>query len=157
MKTNRKFKTWWLLFFAPLFIQGVCNKENDDVEVPNADQYVTWKIAGANGNLKVPADSLDFNYNGFATAIYGMTKPMPSTSFAISFPSGQQSGTYTADYFQVYTGGKYYVPTSTPMQVNVTTYGANGQYVIGTYSGMVKDSSSSAIVPVGGEFRIKRR
>lgn len=157
MKTARKFKSWWLLIVLPVLTQGMCNKDAEDGDRPDADQYVTWKIAGASGSLSVPTDSLDFYYNGVSTAIYGMTKPTPATSFGISFVGAQQSGTFTADYFQVYTGGKYYVPTSTPLQVSVTTYGPTGQYVIGTYSGQVKDSSSSAIIPVAGEFRIKNR
>jgi hypothetical protein len=157
MKKKLLIKNLWLLLLTPFFIQGVCNKDNDDVEAPNSDQYVTWQISGANGNLKLPADSLDFYWMGNGTAIYGMTKPVPTTAFAIVFGGQQQTGTYAASNFAIYSGGKYYVPTSTPLQVNVTSYGGVGQHVMGTYSGNVKDSATSAIIPVSGEFRIKNK
>lgn len=114
-------------------------------------------MSGASGNLQVPADSLSFYSTGSSTEIYGMTNPTPTTQFTISFDGPQQSGTYPANYFYVLAGGKYYVSTAVPLQVRVTTYGPAGQYVIGTYSGNVKDSTTSAIIPVSGEFRIKHR
>ena len=156
MKANKIFSNSWLLF-VPLFIFGVCNKEGDESSIPTSDQYVTWNMSGASGFLQVPTDSLDFYYTGFSTAIYGMTKPTPNTSFGISIVGSQQSGRYSADYFSVYASGKYYVPTTTPLQVNISNYGASGQYGTGTYSGMVKDSATSAIISVNGEFRIRNR
>ena len=157
MKSNIRLKNWWLLLLTPILLHGVCNKENVDVPPPNADQYVTWKINGASGNLQSPVDSLSFYGMGNSTAIYGSTNPVPTTAFAIAFVGSQQSGTYSADYIYLLSGGKYYVSTAIPLQVSVTTYGTAGQYVIGTYSGNVKDSTTSAIIPVSGEFRIKNR
>lgn len=146
-----------LLLLAPLFIQGVCNKSNTDVPAPTSDEYATWSIAGGNGSFSVPADSITLYRFGSTTSVYGMTRTNASTYFEISFEGPQQSGNYPATSFQVLAGGKYYVPTATPVQVNVSTYGATGGYVIGTYSGPVKDSATAATVNVSGSFRVKNR
>lgn len=150
-------KNWWLVLLAPLFMQNVCSKEsdNEDIQLPNADQYATWKTSAINGSMTMPTDSLDFYHMGNNTAFYGMTKPARTTYFELSFDGPQQNGNYTATSFVVVAGGKHYYPSSTPVQVNVTTYGGLGQYVVGTYSGNVLDSATSAVVPVSGAFRIK--
>ena len=156
MKTKITLKKWSLLFFIPVFIFGVCSKEDGEFKTPNADQYVTWKISGASGNLQVPSDTLKLDYFGGATSIFGVTPPPGTTSFSISFTGAQQAGTYAARYSYVITNGKYYVPSATRIQINVTNYGSTGQYVIGNYSGHVKDSATSATMSVSGEFRIKK-
>jgi hypothetical protein len=157
MKNTSFARKFWLLLLAPLFIQGVCNKDNNDLEQPNADEFVTWKISGANGSLTVAPDSLSMYRWGTSTAIYGTTQ-WNSTSpayFALSFDGPEQSGTYQATEFMVVAGGKYYVPASAPLQVNVTNYGSTGQYMVGTYNGAVKDSATSATLSVSGSFKIK--
>lgn len=154
MKSTLKIRKWWLLLFAPLFINGVCNKDNDDV---TADQYVKWQIPGYNGSLTVPPDSLDFDrYSGTTTSIFGLNNS-GSTIFSVSFDGAQVAGTYPSNYFSVFTDGRYYVQSGTPLQINVTNYGSAGQYVTGTYSGTVKDSTASSIISVNGEFRVKNR
>ena len=157
MKTKPNLKIWSLLFFIPVFIFGVCSKEDEELKTLTSDQYVTWKITGANGYLQIPNDTLNINYFGGSTSIFGVTPPPGSTSFSISFTGQQQAGIYAANYFYVYTNGRYYVPTASPIQINVTNYGASGQYVTGNYSGSVKDSTTSATMPVSGEFRIKNK
>ena len=41
------------------------------------------------------------------------------------------------------------------LQVKISNYGTPGGYLIGTYSGPVKDSTTSAIVNLTGTFRVK--
>ena len=157
MKTSFQIKKYWLLIFAPLFIQGLCNKDSDDITTPTADQYVTWRINGANGSLEVPKDSIDFNRSGNNTAIYGSTKPNATASSVLAFDGAQQAGTFLATDFGVTSGGKNYTTTSTPIQVNVTTYGTAGQYLIGTYNGNIKEFGTSSTITVTGSFRVKVR
>ena len=140
-------------------MQNVCGKQDDDdmIVTPNADQYVTWHVNSSNGNLQVPSDSLDYYYSGNTTSVYGMTRPSMSTYFELSFNGPQQSGNYTASNFVVMSGGRHYYSSTSPISVSVTTYGSAGQYMIGNYSGIVKDSSNSTTIPVSGTFRVKVR
>ena len=149
---------WWLLLFVPLLMQNVCGKrdEGDMIIPPNADQYVTWRVNNNSGSLQVPVDSLDYYFSGNSTSVYGMTKPAMSTYFELSFDGPQQNGNYTASNFVVMTGGRYYFSSGSPVAVNVTTYGTAGQYLVGNYSGTVKDSLANTF-PVSGLFRIKVR
>jgi hypothetical protein len=152
-KTNRQRFIALLLLLSPIFIQGVCSKE--DAPSPSAsDQFVTWTINGIQGRLATPVDSISQFIQGNATYVYGMTKPTPITAFGVAF-EGIGPGTYPARYYGVFVGGKYYVPSTTPVQVVVTAYGSSGQFIEGTYSGNVRDSLTSAVLPVSGSFRVK--
>jgi len=152
-------KRWWLLLVAPLLMQNVCGKHDDgiDISLPNADEYVTSNTTVVNGNLTSPADSLGVFRTGNRTSLYGMSRPTATTYIEISFDGPQQNGNYLATNFVVVAGGKRYFPAPTPVQVNVTSYGSIGQYIVGVYSGNAKDSATSAIVPVSGFFRIKNK
>ena len=150
---------WWLLLFVPMLMQNVCGKrdEGDMIIPPNADQYVTWRVNNTNGSLQVPTDSLDYYFSNNSTSVYGMTRPTMSTYFQLSFDGPQQNGNYAASNFVVMSGGRHYYSSASPISVNVTTYGGVGQYMIGNYTGTVKDSTTSNTVPVSGTFRIKVR
>ncbi len=74
MKNYRSGKFWLLLLLAPFFIQGVCNKDNEDLQSPNEEEFITWKISGTNGSLNSTTDSLTFYKEDNSSAMYGMTK-----------------------------------------------------------------------------------
>ncbi|MDQ3550072.1 MAG: hypothetical protein M3413_00930 [Bacteroidota bacterium] len=154
MKNYRSGKFWLLLLLAPFFIQGVCNKDNEDLENPNEDEYVTWNISGANGSLSSTTDSLGFYKQDNSSSMYGMTKTNPRSSFDLSF-NGLTKGTYPAEYFNVSADGKNFTSSSTPLQVNISTYGSSGGYVTGTYNGNIQDAATSAIIAVNGKFHLK--
>lgn len=155
MKT--KSNQWKLLFllFTPFFINGICNK--DDNELPNADQYVTWTVNGQSGELTTPTDSLDFDRSGNTTSIYGQTKPLPTNNFYISFDGAQTTGTYSSTQCEIIINGNDYGQVSSPVSINVTGYGAAGGYITGTYSGTIVKSSNNTSYNVTGEFRIKNQ
>jgi hypothetical protein len=158
----RSFLTCALLVFtASLFIKAGCSKSEDDVQAdppPNADQYVTWNINGNKGYLAAPTDSL------WLTTSYGPTVLFGNTAYNAAANGGffasvnaTASGTFPINYIAIYTNDKYYVTTSTAPQMNIATFGAVGQYVTGSYSGTVKDSTSTATFPISGNFKIKRK
>jgi hypothetical protein len=157
MKSKLLSKKWWLLLLIPVFSNGICNRSNDDVIAPpSGDQYVTWSIAGANGNLSSPPDSIGMVRQGNTTVIFGMNANN-STNFYAAFARAQAAGTYPSSDILIYTNGRYYVQTGTPVQVNVTNYGAQGQYITGTYSGNVKDSTAGTTVAISGQFKVKNK
>jgi hypothetical protein len=153
MKSLLSAKNWWLLLLTPFFIQGVCNKEDDD-GAPNSDQYVTWQIPAHNGSLKAPVDSfMLIRYNN-TSAVYGMNRAN-TTQFEVEFDGPEAPGSYSTNRFRVLVDGRYYVQTVAPVQVNVSAYGSSGQYLTGTFSGTVKDSLTSSNIAVSGSFKVK--
>jgi hypothetical protein len=142
-----------LLFLVSPLIYLSCTQE--DTPSPNAtEQFVSWTINGVQGRLSTPVDSISQFVQGSSTYIYGLTKPNPITAFGVAF-EGIKTGTYPARYYGVFVGGKYFVPSTVPVQVVVTSYGTAGQFIEGTYSGNVKDSVSAVVFPVSGSFRVK--
>lgn len=155
-----------LLFGASLFIKAGCSKSSDDVAttpaLPNADQYITWNVNNSNGSLQSPNDSIFYQLNSGTTVFLGQT-PYNATSQGGVYAAfnGTTTGSFNFSQLNIYANNHYYVPTATPVQVNVTTYGTLGQYVIGSYSGLVKDSvygqtGTSNTYSIQGNFRIKR-
>lgn len=158
MKFNLSHRKWWLLLLIPAFSNALCNRDNNDVPVPPpaGDQYVTWSISGANGNLSSPPDSIAMIRQGNATIIYGMNSNS-RTNFYVGFTGAQSTGTYSSSDIYIFNGSEYYSQTSTPVQINVTNYGAPGQYITGTYSGNVKDSTTRTTIAISGQFKVKNR
>lgn len=148
----------FLLLVSPLFIYGLCNKGEDELPTPTTDQYVTWKITGHSGNITNPPDNIGVAHPTGKTVLAG-TNTTTGSDFYVNFTGANAAGTYPTSSFIVYVGGKYYIQkaTATPLQVNVTTYGVTGQYIIGNYSGTLQDSTSSSTVAVSGEFRVKNQ
>lgn len=156
MKINFTFKKWWLFLLAPMFISAMCNQDNDDLLTPTGDQYLTWNLSNQNGSVSTPPDSIGMARQGNATIVYG-SNGNSSTNFYISFNGSQTSGNYPSTEFLIYAGGKYYVQASAPVQISVTNYGSIDQYIIGTYNGNVKDSTTSSVLAVSGQFKIKNQ
>jgi hypothetical protein len=152
MKPMSRFATTVLSVLSFLIIAAACSKDNDNP----GDEYVTWNMSANNGGLSNPPDSLTMYRWSNETSVYGMSQS-GDTYFELTFPGAQAAGTYTASSFLVRVNGNYYVPATTPVQVNVITYGTSGQYLIGTYSGTIKDSATSSNAVVTGTFRVKNQ
>ncbi|HEU4904015.1 MAG TPA: hypothetical protein VFT06_14515 [Flavisolibacter sp.] len=167
MRSNAKIAlaNCFLLLTAFLFIKAGCSKSNEDIdsgEIPAADQYVTWNLNNAKGSLQSPSDSLFGYVNSGSTSIHGgTTYNAPSPIYFSAAFNGLTTGTFSLTDLNIMTNGRYYINTSTSVQVTVTTYGNAGQYLIGSYAGTVKDSTSNgqtstAVYPIHGNFKVKR-
>lgn len=143
-----------LILFSLLAIvlAVACSKDNSNP----ADEYITWYMTDNNGTLSNPPDSLSMYRWSNETAIYGMSQS-GIAYFEITFSGAQSPGVYPASSFLVRVNGKYFVPTASPVQVTVQTYGNAGDYLFGTYVGTAKDSTTSTSVAVRGTFRIKNK
>jgi len=150
-----------MVFTASLFIKAGCSKSSDDVDVAppsNADQYVTWNINGNKGYLATPSDSLYLNTDYGFTLLLGNTAYNATNSIGFyASTSGAAAGTFPANSMVIYTNNKYYVSTATAPQISISTFGTTGQYVSGTYTGVLKDSTSTSTYPISGTFKVKRR
>jgi hypothetical protein len=147
-----------LLFVAPLFMFNVCGKHDDDIDftTPNADEFVTWRIPGYNAYVAAP-DSVTYGYyaTGVKSVVVSYT-PSGSSSTYFNF-DGTAAGNFSASYFNIYHAGKYFVGTSSPVQISVSSFGGPGQLIMGTYSGTVKDSTSPQTFNISGEFKVRNQ
>ena len=160
MKTiNWKWKTL-LVLVAPLFMYSVCGKHDDVVSLPdypNSDEYFTFRATGYDGNLTNPPDSVIYGYyNGAKNVITGYNQSGLLNSY-VSFTGPQTPGTYTASYFNVFNIGKYFVTTTTPIQITITDFGGPGQNITGTYQGQAKDSLGFSTYNIHGTFKVKNQ
>ncbi|HVG41747.1 MAG TPA: hypothetical protein VM888_09060 [Chitinophagaceae bacterium] len=150
-----------LVFAATFFIQAGCSKSSDEVDTappPNAEEYVTWNINGNKGYLATPTDSVWVTTSYGPTLFIANTAPTASSSVGfLASTNATTTGTFPLSYITIYTGNKYYVSTSTAPQINIATFGSLGQFVTGSYTGMVKDSMSTATYSISGNFKIKRK
>lgn len=148
---------WFLLLVFSLFILVSCSKSNEDSNFLNSDQYITWKLNGVSGMISKPTDTLILNHNNNTTSLACADSPALTTYVQIFFDGAAQSGTYTSNRFQFSINGKNYEPSSTPLQINIKSFGAIGQIVSGSYSGKIKESFSSVTEAISGNFQLKRR
>lgn len=147
-----------LILVAPLFIYGLCNSD-DGPELPdnpNTDEYFTWRIPGYNGNLTSPPDSVTYtriNNNNIFVA-YNSSGSLNSY---VSFTGAQTTGSFSTNQLIIYTNGKYYVSSTSPIAVDVTTFGGPGQHILGSYAGTIRDSANSNTFSVTGNFKVRNQ
>jgi hypothetical protein len=153
--TNSKWKLLSSLLFASLFLNGLCSHGDAELPTPTTDEYVTWRIPNHNGNMSEPPDNLNgVHYNNLNVAT-GVTNTSPASYFYVNWLGPQSAGNYSSQDVLITTGGKNYVQSGTPLQINVTEFGSTGGLLKGSYSGIVKDSTSAATYSITGEFRMR--
>jgi len=155
MQKNKFVKLVAFVIFSVFFYNGSCNKDAEDiVVVPTGDEFITWQIPGHSGSLSLPLDVINIFTPPSGITIFSGSNTGSTKKFYASFVSNQNPGVFATTYCNIYVDGKYYVQTSTPIQLNITTYGTAGGNIIGTYSGTLKDSTSSSMYSVSGQFKL---
>lgn len=148
--------TWSVLgvLFISLFLKAGCSSSDEDLEqpLPNTDQYITWNFGSYKGQLTVPPDSITVGNFYRPTDVFASTKT--GDTYLYAGVNGASTGNFPLE-LSIYTGGKYFNSTATT-SVSITTYGPTGGYIIGSYSGKMKDSTSTTVYDVNGAFRLKR-
>ena len=157
MKMNLLKLSAIFILCLPVLIQSVCNHNDHPDTTPNSDQYVTWNFQGNAGNLTAANDSLTLYNSGTFHAVYAMTKPSPTAMFSLTWIGNAQAGTYLVSDYMLLLNGHYYVSTPTPLQLNINSFGTTGQYVEGTYTGNIKDSTTATVYQVNGAFRLRNQ
>ena len=145
-----------LLFVAPIFVLSSCSKDDDD-DLPNTDEYVTYNIAGQSGAYTAPTDSVIAYRQANETFISASLRNGSGGSVFISFEGAAAPGNYPARECGIGLINDYYFQGPTPTMINITAYGAVGSYIIGSYSGTLRKSADNTPAAVTGSFRIKRR
>jgi hypothetical protein len=139
-----------------LLLLTACTGETEPVDPTLAEQYFTFTMSGQTGASMAPADSIGAIRKGDTTILFGVN-PSASVRVMASFHGGDTTGAYRIDSMMIYRNNKYIVSTQNPVLANITSFGAPGQYIIGSYSGTLKDSSGTQTYPVTGVFKLKRK
>lgn len=142
-----------LLTICLLILVFSCSKDND-VDLPDADQYLTWEVAGKKGAFLHPADSI-------AAARFSSRTDMAATDNAASqvyliINGAVSPGSYRATYQEFSINQTSYLYGPELVMVNIKQYDAVGGYISGSYSGTVKDSLYRSH-SISGHFRMRRR
>jgi hypothetical protein len=154
MKLTSFQKILLFLPLTPLFMNGLCNRSDDDLlPPPDTDEYITYSFSGHTGSFTNPPGNIELFIIGGKTAFIG-SSPTNGGQFYASF-NGLTSGDYPVVDLSTFLDGNNYVQRGTPLQIKVTEYGGTGGYIIGSYSGTLHDSLSTGSYAVKGQFKIK--
>ena len=145
-----------LLFVAPIFVLSSCSKDDDD-NLQNTNEFVTYNIAGQSGAYTAPADSVIAYRQANETFISASLRTGSGGSVFISFEGAAAPGNYSARECGVGLANDYYFQGPTPTMMNITTYGAVGGYITGSYSGTLRKSADNTPAAITGSFRIRSR
>lgn len=121
------------------------------------DQYVSFTIGGTTYNIVSPPDGISYTYNSYLNKnnIYASTSGTGTPSCNFRMPPFTGTGNYPVDSAYFYTPKGGYVGSG--LTCNVTTYGAIGQYIIGSFTGSIMLwQNGSPTQSVSGTFKLKR-
>ena len=123
--------------------------------------FINYSIDGTNYSLSsaTPGDSIT-NYgsgisgtNQTATGVSGFRMSQPNTK--ISFATqGAAVGIFTLQYLLV---NQYdSITLVAPFNINITTYGAPGQFIEGNFTGQIREILNNNLHNVSATFRVRR-
>ncbi len=138
-----------------LYIGCSKSSNNQPDDLPNADQYITWNINDGKGSMTSPNDSIGSARYATDTHIIGQSTTNQN-AFYIIFSGNRDAGMYNANFADLYINQKTYTNSSDPLLVTITKYGNVGDYIIGSYSGKIKDTSTN-LYPINGNFKLRTR
>lgn len=147
---------WLLTFVFGLLIIAGCKKDNDEepIILPSAEQYVTWQIGTTKGEFIIGADTISASRFGNLTEIIANS---PSTQNFISalFSGNRASGNYNSS-MNMRINGVNYQESNEPVRITVNQFGDTGEFIVGSYSGELRDADYKRYA-VKGYFKIRMR
>ena len=122
--------------------------------------FIDYSLDGSNYSLSAatPGDSISIygsssGTNQNLTAIFGFRVSQPNTKISF-YTQGAAVGTFPIQQLSV---NQYDSATIvTPFNINITTYGALGQFIEGNFTGQIRDISNN-LHTVAATFRVRRR
>ena len=123
--------------------------------------FINYSIDGTNYSLSsaTPGDSITSYGSGIsgtnqtATGVSGfrISQPNMKINFATQ---GAAVGTFTLQYLSV---NQYdSITLVTPFNINITTYGAPGQFIEGNFTGQIREILNNNLHTVSATFRVRR-
>jgi hypothetical protein len=137
------------LIFAFVIIS--CSKQKGTTDLPISDQYFTCEIDGFKGSVTSPNDSLGCIRTG-TRSIIGGDANNNSDFFILTFNSDRVPGNYKAAICDISLNNKKYSSQQHDIQIKVSSFGNNGEKIVGSYSGTINQSSITH--KVKGDFKL---
>lgn len=133
-----------------------CKKDDDDEQIvlPTAEQYITWQIGNTKGEFIVPTDTVTAARSTNFTEILAFS-PSNNNSVSFSFNGAQTSGNYNSNLTMTI-NGETYLPSNDPIRVTVTQFGNIGDFIVGSYTGELRDDEFKRYA-IRGWFKIRLR
>jgi hypothetical protein len=123
-------------------------------------RFINYSVDGSNYSLSsaTPGDSISTYGSGSggtnqsATSVFGFRISQPNLKISFS-TQGAAVGTFPLQYLLV---NQYdSISLVTPFNINITTYGAPGQFIEGNFTGQIRDISNN-LHTVVATFRVRR-
>lgn len=127
----------------------------------SAEMYIKYSIDGVKYELRPPADSLvlyqDIQNSSFM-AVVGRRANKEYDEAVIIFKGPKQTGTVGLFITDLWVGDPavHYTKNTTNGEVNITELGDASGFVAGNYTGTLRDSANTKVVPFTCTFRLKR-
>lgn len=126
-----------------------------------AEMFIKYSIDGVKYELQPPADSLvlyqDDQNNNFM-AVVGRRKNKDFDEVVLIFKGPKQTGPAGLFITDLWVGDPavYYTKNTTNGEITITELGDASGFVAGNYSGTLRDSANTKVVPFTCTFRLKR-
>ena len=125
----------------------------------SSTSYIDYVVDGSNYSISTATagDSLSAYTSGGTSqnflAVTGFKMSQPNINITFS-TQGAAVGTFPIQYLSV---NQYdSVSVVTPFNINITAYGAPGQFIVGNFSGQIRDIATSNLHNVSATFRVRR-
>ncbi len=122
-----------------------------------ASQYINYTVGSSSYTFSVPADSIFYSRSNGYTGVNAMSRS-PYRYLSLNFNTMDTvPGTFPISYLQIYHDSSTLdVIKQGTLNANITQYGSINGYIIGSFSGTVKDSIGTGTYPINCNFKIKR-
>ena len=148
-----------LKFFLFVLLFQSCKKDSvNDNGLPQTEEYVIWKIDTFDVKLTSPNMVASFNRdNTLSSTKLGGYYNVTKQNLEFEFPGNRLSGTYYpfSNSFLVDNDALiYFGIDDDPVKIIVSKYGDTGDFIIGSFSGYVKDLLGDKHW-ISGNFKIR--
>jgi hypothetical protein len=122
--------------------------------------FINYSVDGSNYalNTATPGDSISTysspgGTNQNTAAVFGFRVSQPNINISF-YTQGAAVGTFPLQYLSV---NQYdSITLVTPFNINITTYGAPGQFVEGNFSGQIREILNNNLHNVSATFKVRR-
>lgn len=127
----------------------------------SAEMYVKYNVDGVNYQLQPPLDSIAVyqdNQNNTFMAIVGKRKNRDYDEMVLIFKNPKAPGPQTLFVTDLWVGdpAEHYLENGSNLRINISEAGDGAGFVAGNYTGTLRDSARTKVVPFSCSFRVKR-
>src|SRR5262245_36295060 len=118
---------WLLTLFSISLLVGNC-RPDDELKIPNADEYFAFRAPNNNFNLATP-DSIKYSKVN-TEHIFVSYNSSSSIGSYVTFEGAAAPGEYPAKNISIYTFDKHYIPSpNQPLPITIEQFGGPGEHI----------------------------